>query len=47
MRNPTDMHTAAVKFAEVSEAYDVLSNCKSAMQVISLVSTKAIYDHYG
>lgn len=28
MRNPTDMQTAAAKFAEVCEAYDVLSNSK-------------------
>ena len=28
MRNPTDMMSAASRFAEICEAYDVLSDCK-------------------
>jgi len=28
MRNPTDMQNASAKFAEICEAYDVLSNSK-------------------
>jgi len=28
MRNPTDMMSAAARFAEICEAYDVLSDCK-------------------
>lgn len=31
MKNPTDMQTAAAKFAEVCEAYDVLSNSKESL----------------
>lgn len=37
LRNPTNMQTNQLKFAQVCEAHDVLSN----------IETKAIYDIYG
>ena len=37
MKNPTAMAVNSVKFAQVCEAHDVLSNSE----------TKAIYDVYG
>lgn len=37
MRNPTDMTICSVRFQEICEAYDVLSN----------LERRAIYDNFG
>jgi len=42
------MTTAAYRFAEICEAYDVLSNCKFLIFIFNaIVERKAIYDDYG